>query len=106
MFKSFLPKVAAIPASAIPVALLDAFGHIAPVDGVIQLQTAPSLKAYIRVTIIVIPTTLAVLAFIMKLRFPIRTRSQNLLVSEGIGRHMVGSSALCPISKVDYTLVQ
>eukprot|EP01043_Picozoa_sp_COSAG02_P033876 COSAG02_NODE_2336_length_9114_cov_4.097615_4_plen_970_part_00 len=106
MFKSFLPKVAAIPASAIPVALLDVFGHIAPVDGVIQLQTAPSLKAYIRVTIIVIPTTLALLAFIMKLRFPIRTRSQNLLVSEGIGRHMVGSSALCPISKVDYTLVQ
>lgn len=106
MFKSFLPKVAAIPASAIPVALLDAFGHIAPVDGMIQLQTAPSLKTYIRVTIIVIPTTLALLAFVMKLRFPIRTRSQNLLISEGIGRHMVGAPALCPISKVNYTLIQ
>ena len=106
MFKSFLPKVAAIPASAIPVALLDVFGHIPPVDGIIQLQTDPGLKTYIRVTIIVIPTTLAVLAFVMKLRFPIRTRSQNLLISEGIGRHLVGSPALCPLSQVECTLVQ
>jgi GPH family glycoside/pentoside/hexuronide:cation symporter len=106
MFKSFLPKVAAIPASAIPVALLDVFGHIAPVDGIIQQQTAPALKTYIRVTIIVLPTTLALIAFCLKLRFPIRTRSQNLVISEGIGRHMVGTSALCPISNMDYSLVQ
>ena len=106
MFKSFLPKVAAIPASAIPVALLDVFGHIPPVDGIIQLQTDPGLKTYIRVTIIVIPTTLAILAFVIKLRFPIRTRDQNLKISEGIGRHLVGCSALCPLSKVEYTLIQ
>lgn len=105
MFKSFLPKVAAIPASAIPVALLDVFGHISPIDGVIQQQTDPRLKGYLRATIIVIPTTLALLAFVLKLRFPIRTRSQNLAVSEGIGRHMVGSSATCPISKHDFTLI-
>ena len=106
MFKSFLPKVAAIPASAIPVALLDVFGHISPIDGVIQQQTDPRLKGYLRVTIIVIPTTLAVVAFALKLRFPIRTRSQNLSISEGIGRHMVGSSATCPISKHDFTLIK
>ena len=34
MFKSFLPKIAAIPASALPVAFLAFFGHIPPVDGV------------------------------------------------------------------------
>ena len=33
MFKSFLPKIAAIPASTIPVALLPVFGHVQPVQG-------------------------------------------------------------------------
>ena len=33
-----LPKIAAIPAGAIPFALLGSFGHIAPIDGVIQCQ--------------------------------------------------------------------
>ena len=106
MFKSFLPKVAAIPASAIPVALLDVFGHLPPVDGVIQQQTEPMLTAYIRFTIIVLPTSLSLLAFILKLRFPICTRSQNLAISEGIGRHLVGSAAVDPISGVNYTLVK
>ena len=40
MFKSFLPKICAIPASAIPIALLNVFGHV-PVskEGRIQLTT-------------------------------------------------------------------
>lgn len=38
MFKGFLPKIAAIPASAIPLVLLASFGHVKPIDGVIQPQ--------------------------------------------------------------------
>ena len=38
MFKGFMPKIAAIPASAIPIALLSTFGHKPPIDGILQEQ--------------------------------------------------------------------
>jgi len=38
MFKSFLPKIMAIPASALPIALLNSFGHVSPVNGQPQRQ--------------------------------------------------------------------
>ena len=52
MFKSFLPKICAIPAAAIPLALLNVFGHVAPVNGRIQLQP-PAIATYCRVVTVV-----------------------------------------------------
>ena len=106
MFKSFLPKIAAIPASAIPIALLGLFGHIPPVNGVIQKQESTCLVAYIKVAIIVLPTLLSLCAFFLKLRFPIKTKKQNETIAEGIGLHILGKSAPCPISKHDYSFVR
>lgn len=106
MFKSFLPKVAAIPASAIPVALLNVFGHVPPIDGVIQRQTAPQLRAYIKIAIIIIPTLLSISAFVLKLRFPIRSPEQNSLISAGIGLHAMGKEATDPISQHAISLVK
>jgi hypothetical protein len=106
MFKSFLPKIAAIPASAIPIALLGVFGHKPPVDGVIQKQISTCLVTYIRVCIIAIPTFLSVVAFILKLRYPLRTKKQNELVGVGIGQHLAGKSSVCPISGTVYEVVE
>ena len=87
MFKSFLPKMAAIPAAAIPTALLNMFGHIAPVDGVYQKQTSAALLLYIKAVVIIIPSCLSFIAFLFKVRFPLRTTEQNTLISAGIGQH-------------------
>ena len=88
MFKSFLPKMAAIPAAAIPTALLTLFGHIAPIDGVYQKQTSAGLLIYIKMVVVIIPSCLSVVAFLFKIRFPLRTTEQNHLISAGIGQHI------------------
>merc|ERR1719236_116131 len=38
MFKSFLPKIMAIPSMAIPISLMNAIGHVPPKNGMIQEQ--------------------------------------------------------------------
>ena len=38
MFQSFIPKMVAIPSAAIPIAIMNAFGFVQPIDGVIQPQ--------------------------------------------------------------------
>ena len=48
-------------------------------DGVYQEQTGPDgvmLRWYIRTTIILLPTLLSIVAFSLKLRFPIQTQEQ------------------------------
>ena len=55
--------------------------------------------------IVVVPTLLSLLAFLLKLRFPIRTKEQNEVIAEGIGLHILGKSAHCPISDTDYSFV-
>eukprot|EP00947_MAST-08B_sp_MAST-8B-sp1_P005580 g5580.t1 len=117
MFKSFLPKIAAIPASAVPFALLSTFGHVGPVDGRYQCQTqggqfpygkdnlGPNggcMMNYLYVVGCVIPSMFSLAAFFLKARYPIWTERQNDLVGSGIGNHLLGKPANCPISGVQY----
>ena len=104
MFKQFLPKIAAIPASAIPLSLLGYYGHIAPVDGVVQKQTSKQLVPYLNVVFVAIPSLMAVLAFFLKLRFPIKTDEQNDKITEGVAKHILGLPADCPLSGTPYRL--
>ena len=75
MFKSFLPKICAIPASAVPLALLNMVGHVPPVNGRIQRQPE-SVKSYVRVVSVWIGSTLSFIAFLLKFRFPLKTKEQ------------------------------
>lgn len=71
MFKSFLPKIAAIPASAIPIALLfSQFGYVAPVNGQIQKQTSDTIRGYMTFVVIICPTCLQIMAVLIKVKFP------------------------------------
>lgn len=106
MFKSFLPKIAAVAASAIPIALLGLFGHVPPVDGVIQYQHSTCLRNYIRVAIIGVPTVLSLVAFFLKLRYPIKDESQCLQINDGIEKHVKGLPAKCPITGTMYEIVK
>ena len=105
MFKSFLPKIAAIPASAIPVALLGVVGHAPPIDGLVQKQHSTCIIPYIKHLMVTIPTILSLLAFVLKLRFPLKNAKQNEAISEGIAEHMLHLSADCPITGTPYKLV-
>eukprot|EP00943_MAST-04B_sp_MAST-4B-sp1_P004026 g4026.t1 len=86
MFKGFMPKIAAIPASAIPIALLSTFGHKPPVDGVLQEQEQP-IRNFIQITIIYIPFLMVMGAFVLKLKYPLRTSFQLEQVRNGIAVH-------------------
>ena len=74
MFKGFMPKIAAIPASAIPIALLSTFGTN-PQDGILQEQDQP-IRTFIQVTIIYIPFLMVMGAFVLKLKYPLYTSVQ------------------------------
>lgn len=97
MFKGFLPKIAAIPASAVPIALLSTFGHVAPLDGVLQPQPA-SIRQYIRIVIIYIPSMLAFGAFILKMKFPLTSPEHVNRIKVGIATHIASEPAMDPCS--------
>ena len=86
MFKGFMPKIAAIPASAIPIALLSTFGHKPPVDGILQEQDQP-IRTFIQVTIIYIPFLMVMGAFVLKLKYPLYTSAATEQVRNGIAVH-------------------
>lgn len=88
MFKGFLPKIAAIPASALPIALLGSFGHIPVINGISQRQPE-SVLIFIKIAIIYIPALLSFLSFLIKLRYPLRTDRHNELITEGIAKHLL-----------------
>ncbi len=103
MFKSFLPKICAIPASAVPLALLNMVGHVPPVNGRIQRQPE-SVKTYVIVVSVWVGSTLSFIAFLLKFRFPLKTKEQCDLISQGVGHHMKNEPAIDPISNIEYEL--
>ena len=106
MFRTFLPKIAAIPASALPVAFLAFFGHIPPIDGVYQEQTDPRLVPYLKIMFIGVPCVFAFGAFYFKLKFPLKTKEQTDKISEGIAKHMLRLPSTCPVSGTPYWVYQ
>jgi hypothetical protein len=103
MFKSFLPKICAIPAAAIPLALLNVFGHVPPVNGRIQLQP-PAIETYCRIVTVVIPTFASLVATYFKWKFPLKTKEQCDMISAGVAKHLLGNSAPEPITTIKYKL--
>jgi hypothetical protein len=103
MFKGFLPKIAAIPASALPIALLGLFGHVDMVGGEPQEQPQ-SIRNYISIVIIWVPTLLFLCSFCLKLRFPLICEKQYRQISEGVALHNVKKPGKCPCSGHDFIL--
>ena len=89
MFKSFLPKICAIPAAAIPLALLNVFGHVPPINGRIQRQP-DVIATYCQVVTVVIPTLASLAATYFKWKFPLRTKEQCDMIGSGVGKHLLG----------------
>mmetsp|Transcript_37405 Transcript_37405/g.47692 ORF Transcript_37405/g.47692 Transcript_37405/m.47692 type:complete len:992 (+) Transcript_37405:97-3072(+) len=97
MFKSFLPKICAIPAAAIPLSVLAVIGHVPPVNGQIQEQPA-IIATYCKIVSVIIPFCLALLGSLLKYQFPLKSKEECDKISMGIGLHILGESAVDPIS--------
>ncbi|CAM9317915.1 unnamed protein product [Chrysoparadoxa australica] len=105
MFKSFLPKVCAIPAAAVPLAVLNAVGHVPPINGQIQKQ-GTSVRVYLYFVAVLCPSALSFLAFYLKSKFPFKTKTQTDMIGEGLGAHMKGEPAKDPLTGVEYSIMQ
>jgi len=99
MFKSFLPKIVQIPASAIPLALLPLFGYLGPVGGRVQNQPA-SVALYMRIAIL-IGSIISLIAWAIKRRYPLDSQATTEL-GAALSLHSVGKEAKDPISGLYY----
>lgn len=97
MFQSFIPKMVAIPSSAIPIAIMNALGFVQPINGVVQPQP-DTVVQFVRYCVVLGAGVSSLLGFVVKARFPIRTRKMLLIIADGIGRHMKGKPARDPVS--------
>lgn len=105
MFKSFLPKIMAIPAAAIPISLMNAVGHKKPENGMIQEQPA-MVGIYLKLTGGVLTSLVSILAWYQKRKFPLVTKEQVDLVAEGVSAHLIGQPAVDPVSKRMFALTK
>jgi len=101
MFKGFLPKISAIPAIALPVAVLQALGHVPPEDGVVQEQP-PVIRFYCLFVCSIVTPCMALLGTWIKAQFPLKQAHQFESLSRGIALHIDGAGAKDPITGIDY----
>ena len=83
VFATLIPKFVAIPASAIPLALINLLGFNQPIAGVAQNQPK-QVENFIRVSFVMLPFTCAVLSFLLKFLYPIKADKTAKLVQDGI----------------------
>jgi MFS/sugar transport protein len=83
VFATLIPKFVAIPASAIPLALINLLGFRQPIAGVAQNQPS-QVETFIQVSFVMLPFSCAVLSFILKFLYPIKSDTTAKLVQQGI----------------------
>eukprot|EP00931_Biecheleriopsis_adriatica_P036695 TRINITY_DN21107_c1_g1_i1.p1 TRINITY_DN21107_c1_g1~~TRINITY_DN21107_c1_g1_i1.p1 ORF type:complete len:882 (-),score=110.24 TRINITY_DN21107_c1_g1_i1:71-2716(-) len=103
MFKSFLPKVMAIPAAAFPLAIMNAAGHIPVENGFIQRQPEMVVKVILVMTGGVSGLA-GLLAFYIKSKYPLDTEAKVEAIAEGIAKHKAGEPGVDPLSGQEYEL--
>jgi len=105
MFKSFLPKVMAIPSCAIPISLMNAVGHVPPVNGMIQEQPS-TVPMFLKLCGAVLTSAVSVYAYYQKTKFPLKTKEQVDLVADGVSAHLIGQPAVDPVSKRMFSITK
>jgi len=97
VFGTLIPKFVAIPAAAIPLAIINMLGFVPPVEGVAQPQPE-RVKYFIKGTFVLLPFVCAICGMLIKISFPIRTRQQNEDIQRGIELHHDGKPAVDPLT--------
>jgi hypothetical protein len=96
MFKSFLPKIVQIPASALPIAMLGLFGYRSPEGGRVQNQP-DSVSIYIR-CVALVSFVVSCVAYLLKRRYPVQDGNLAEL-ADSIEMHKKGEWARDPVSR-------
>lgn len=99
MFKSFLPKIVQIPATAIPIALLGAFSYRKPIGG--RPQEQPDSVAHYIKCVVGLGFLCSLLAYKLKAKYPLRQEKVPEL-AEALKEHKKGRWARDPISEKFY----
>lgn len=86
VFATLIPKFVAIPASALPLAVINILGFEPPISGVSQPQDE-EVKTFIRLTFVLLPLLSATIGTYFKLKFPIKTKNILTQIQEGIAIH-------------------
>eukprot|EP00736_Rhodelphis_marinus_P000689 Rmarinus@m.29888 len=105
VFATLIPKFVSIPASALPLAIINLLGFVEPENGVSQPQSE-AVKNFIRVTFVFLPFACCVFGFLVKLKYPLKTREMNQVVAEGIQKHMNGKPAVDPVTGLDHSILE
>ena len=104
VFATIIPKFLSIPASAIPLAIVNSLGFAPPVDGVSQPQAA-SVRGFISAAFVAIPVLSAAVSLFFKLRFPIRSAAITDALQAGIAAHNAGRAATDPLTGLETHLL-
>ena len=104
MFRSFLPKMAIILASAVPIAFMETAGHVAMKGTLPSVQPA-SVRSYLYVVVVGVPCVLMGVATYIKYTMPLATKEQTDQIAVGVAQHMDGHAARDPITGKPFTLV-
>ena len=99
VFSTLIPKFIAIPAAAIPLALINSIGFKPPVEGVAQPQEA-NVRTFIRLMFVLLPFLSYLSGLLVKIRFPIKSRASSDQISRGIALHALGHAATDPVTGV------
>jgi len=103
MFKGFLPKICAIPALAVPLAILNAIGHVPPEVGSTRPEQQPAqIRVYCIIVSVILPTVLSIASWYIKSKFPLQTKEQIDKISHGVALHLQGMPSEEPITGVSY----
>lgn len=97
VFSTLIPKFIAIPAAAIPLALINSIGFKPPIQGVAQPQEA-NVRTFIRLMFVLLPFLSYLFGLLVKFRFPIKSRAVSDQISRGIALHALGHAATDPVT--------
>lgn len=86
VFATLIPKFVAIPASALPLSIINILGFKPPISGVSQPQDK-LVKTFIRMAFVLLPLLSATVGTFFKLMFPIKTQAVLTGIQEGIAKH-------------------
>ena len=95
MIKTWLPKLAAIPANALPFVITKSIEAY-----------SDQMKTTIYFMIIGVPVFLLLISIVYKLSMPLRYKEQCDLIADGIGLHMLGMDSPDPITGKDYGITE
>jgi len=93
VFATLIPKFVSIPASAIPLAVINMLGFDKDL-----IEQLPNVKGFIRYTFVLFPFICALTALCVKTYFPIKTKAISQAITDGIQLHKEGKGATDPIT--------